>query len=86
MAMGETRKLKEAEHRTGMELPSARAGALSLKERLPSLFAKLIHSNIPPLKAAAGANITEALGQRRRLGDAPLNPTQMIGEVQRVLQ
>ena len=68
-----------------MEFPSVRAGALALKERLPSLFAKLIQTNIPSLKTTAEAHIVDALGQRRRLGDAPLSTAQMISEVQRVL-
>ena len=68
-----------------MEFPSVRAGALALKERLPSLFAKLIQTNIPSLKASALAHIDDTREQRRRLGDAPLNTAQMISEVQRVL-
>ena len=48
-------------------------------------LAKLIQTNIPSLKAAADAHIADARGQRRRLGDAPLNPVQMIKEVQSVL-
>ena len=54
-------------------------------EHLPSLFAKLIQTNIPSLKAAAEAHIADARERRRRLGDAPLSTAQMISEVQRVL-
>ncbi len=82
----ETMMLKEAARKAGMEIPATRAGALALKERLPSLFAKLIQTNVPALKTAAEAHIDDAIALRGRLGHAPLNSLQMIAEVQRVLQ
>jgi hypothetical protein len=81
----ERHALTEATRSAKGKIPDGRAGAQALKERLPAIFAKLIQTNIPMLKATAAERIATSHEMLRRLGDAPLSAMQMISEAQRVL-
>ena len=65
----------KAAHTAKVKIPDGRAGAQALKERLPAIFAKLIQTNIPALKASATARIAASHETLRRLGASPLPTT-----------
>ena len=67
----ENRVLKET------QVPDQRAGAQTLKDRLPTLFAELIRTNSPGLKASADCKLDTAQKKLASIGHEPLDPNTM---------
>ena len=66
-------------------VPAARGGIDNLKGRLPRIYAELIATNLPLLKASAEQLLHASKQELHTLGDAPLEPIAMIRECQRIL-
>ena len=75
----ENRVLKET------QVPDQRAGVQTLRDRLPTIFAELIRTNLKGLKASAECKLDTAQTQLESIGHEPLDPNTMISECQRVL-
>ena len=67
----ENRVLKET------KMPDRRAGVQTLKDRLPTLFAELIRTNSPGLKASADCRLETAQKELASIGHEPLDPNTM---------
>ena len=75
----ENRVLKET------QVPDQRAGVQTLRDRLPTIFAELIRTNLKGLKASAECKLDTAQTQLESIGHEPLDSNTMISECQRVL-
>lgn len=69
---------EELDHLRDMDLPEDRSGISSLKERLPTIFAKLIKSNLPRLFDMVDAKMKADKKELDRIGETPNNPLMAV--------
>lgn len=64
---------------------NGRSGVESLRARLPSIFSKLVQTNLPMLANDAKKTRSDCKKELSRLGDVAMSPECMVSECQRVL-
>lgn len=73
------------ERRVLSSLPPQRCGVTALRERLPTLFARLVDVNLPQLQKQANAKLAEYAKELDELGAKPRDAAELIQEAQRRL-
>jgi len=78
-------RIKEEEELKTLDLPQTRSGIAALKERLPTMYAKLIQTNLPGLRDKIEKKILDAEKVLTTIGKEPVDSTFLIKKCQEVM-